>query len=145
MIEALVLATATAALATIDLHAPKAMLHVEVARTEAEREHGLMDRRSLPAHTGMLFVFTSDEPVAFWMKDTLISLDMVFIDARGRVRLVAPNVATPQPNVPDEQLQRIYGKAEYVLELPAGEATDDGLTAGAYVRGLPAVPITHAP
>ena len=68
---------------------------VEVARTPAQREHGLMDRSTMPATSGMLFVYEVPEHAYFWMKDTLIPLDMIFVDATGTVTRVQAN-AVPQ-------------------------------------------------
>lgn len=119
-----------AALAVAVLHAPKADLRLEVAQTDAQREHGLMDRTSLPPHTGMIFVFPHDGDVAFWMKDTLIPLDMVFVAADGTVRLVDSNVPTVAPKTPDGNIPLERGTARYVIELPAGEASRDGIVAG---------------
>jgi uncharacterized membrane protein (UPF0127 family) len=119
-----------ALLTTMTVHAPQHDLVVEVARTESQRERGLMDRKVLPAHTGMLFVFDADEPVAFWMKDTLVPLDMVFVDAGGRVRRVFANVPTVAPSLPDDRIPRESASARYVIELPAGEAAADGIGTG---------------
>lgn len=58
-------------------------LHLEVARTAAEQERGLMFRRSVPANTGMLFVFPDVQVRSFTMHNTLVSLDMVFLDSAG--------------------------------------------------------------
>jgi uncharacterized protein len=60
-------------------------LQVEIARTSAERQVGLMNRRSLPAKTGMVFAYAEDHRGGYWMKDTLIPLDIAFYDARGRI------------------------------------------------------------
>ena len=122
------------------LHAPKHDLVLEVARTPAQRERGLMNRATLPAHTGMLFVFDADEPVAFWMKDTLVPLDMIFIGSDGRVRRVFANVAVVSPSLADDRIPRENGTARYVIELPAGEAAQDGIAAGVRMelRGVPA-------
>ncbi len=57
-----------------------------------QREQGLMDRTYVPEHTGMIFVFDGDAPVEFWMKDTLVPLDMIFVAADGTVRRVYANV-----------------------------------------------------
>lgn len=125
------------ALSTITLQAPRAHLHVQVASTEPQRERGLMGVRLLSAHTGMLFVFESDAPVEFWMKDTLVPLDMVFISNDGVVRTVAANVPVVSPDTPDNQIPRRDGMGRYVLELPAREARRDGLIPGAHLYGLP--------
>jgi uncharacterized membrane protein (UPF0127 family) len=127
MFNAIVLA---AALATIVVHAPKADLTLETARTETTREQGLMDRAVLAPHTGMLFVFERDERVDFWMKDTLVPLDMIFIAADGTVRRVFSNVPVVAPTLPDEQIPREGAPAKYVIELPAGEASADGIVGG---------------
>lgn len=132
-------AVTLALLTTMTVHAPRADLVVEVARTEAEREHGLMDRKVLAAHTGMLFVFDADEPVAFWMKDTLVPLDMIFIGTDGRVRRVFANVAVVAPALADDRIPRESAAARYVIELPAGEAAADGIAAGVQLdlHGVP--------
>jgi uncharacterized membrane protein (UPF0127 family) len=127
------------ALATIVVHAPKADLTLEVARTESQREHGLMDRRVVSPHTGMLFVFERDEKVDFWMKDTLVPLDMIFVAADGTVRRVFSDVLVVAPTLPDEQIPREGAQAKYVIELAAGEASADGIAAGVKLdlRGAP--------
>ncbi|MFZ0575363.1 MAG: DUF192 domain-containing protein [Candidatus Cybelea sp.] len=119
-----------AALATIVVHAPKVDLTLETARTEPAREQGLMDRAVLAPHTGMLFVFERDERVDFWMKDTLVPLDMIFIAGDGTVRRVFSNVPVVAPTLPDEQIPREGAPAKYVIELPAAEASADGIVEG---------------
>jgi uncharacterized protein len=137
MIPSLVLLAAAVAtpapqqLPTIDVQAPKATLHLQVAATEEQRELGLMSVTNLPVHTGMIFVFDQDGPVDFWMKDTFIPLDMVFVGADGRVRSVAAKVPSTQADTPDDQIPRRHGDAKYVIELPAGDASKDGITNGA--------------
>jgi uncharacterized membrane protein (UPF0127 family) len=120
-------------LPVIVLHAPQATLHLEVARNDPQRERGLMDRTSLPEHTGMLFVFDNDGPVTFWMKDTLIPLDMVFVAADGTVRLVDAAVAPAPRNAPDPAIPIEPGVAKYVIELPSGEAARDGIKGGTHL------------
>jgi uncharacterized protein len=110
--------------------APKAELHLEIASTGPQRECGLMYRTTLPEHTGMIFVFSQDAPVEFWMKNTLVPLDMIFVAADGTVRTVYPDVATVPSSLPDDQIPREGDAAKYVIELPAGEAARDGIVSG---------------
>ena len=103
--------------------------HVEMATTEAQREQGLMYRRSMPADHGMLFVFDPPQPVAFWMHNTYLSLDIIFIGQDGRILNIADH-ATPfsDANIPSE------GAARGVLELNAGRAAELGILPGDLVR-----------
>jgi len=119
-----------ATLPVVLVHAPRADLHLEVAVTADEQERGLMYRTSLPPHAGMLFVFDADQPVAFWMKNTLIALDMLFVGADGTVRTVYRNVAPAPLTVHDEDIPRESGHAKYVIELASGEADADGIVPG---------------
>src|ERR1700683_2656764 len=64
---------------------------VELATNDEERERGLMFRRSVPGGTGMLFDFKGDQDVSFWMKNTYVSLDMIFIRGDGRILRIAEN------------------------------------------------------
>ena len=102
---------------------------VEVADDVAERAEGLMFREKLPASAGMLFIYERPQPVAFWMKNTLIPLDMIFIGADGRVGRVharaVPGDLTPIPG-PDDTLM--------VLEIGGGLAARLGLGEGAELR-----------
>lgn len=142
-IPALLLAAMTSAVPTpqalplTTLRAPKAQLRVQVASTGPERERGLMGVTHLTPHTGMIFIFENDAPVAFWMKDTLIPLDMVFVGADGTVRRVYEKVPVVPLTLPDTQIPLEQGKAKYVIELPSGEARADGLKMGVRVDGLP--------
>jgi hypothetical protein len=126
-------------LATSVVRAPKADLTLEVARTEAQRERGLMDRTAIPSHTGMIFVFERDETVAFWMKNTLVPLDMIFVAANGTVRRVFADVPVVARTLPDAQIPQESADAKYVIELAAGEAARDGIAAGVKLN-LSAVP-----
>ena len=89
-----------------------------------------MYRTSLAPHTGMLFVFDADQQVAFWMKNTLVPLDMAFVAADGTVRKVFANVAPAPPSARDEDIPRESAAAKFVIELPAGEAARDGIVPG---------------
>ncbi|HEY8381753.1 MAG TPA: DUF192 domain-containing protein [Microvirga sp.] len=98
---------------------------VEVARNDADRAQGLMYRRSMPADRGMLFDFGKVEPVAMWMQNTYISLDMLFIRPDGTIARVAPN-AEPLSTRTIPSGEPVLA----VLELNAGTAARLGIKAG---------------
>lgn len=107
---------------------------VEIADSEMEREYGLMCRRALAADRGMLFLFPRETPQMFWMRNTLIPLDIIYIGADGRVVSISRNV---QPL--DESGAPSAGPAKFVLEVAAGRAAQIGLLPGDRVlhRAMP--------
>ncbi len=102
---------------------------VEVVDDEAGRERGLMYRRFLPQDRGMLFDFKQEAPVAFWMKNTYIPLDMIFISRKGVVTKIAAN-AEPL----SEQLIPSGGPVYGVLEINGGLAARLGIKPGDRVK-----------
>ncbi len=98
---------------------------VEVAATPLQQELGLMFRTRMGAHEGMIFPFAPPRPASFWMENTILPLDLVFIGANGRVLNIA---ADAKPYSRD--LIWSSGAAAAVLELNAGEAARAGLRAG---------------
>ena len=102
---------------------------VWIAADDRSREQGLMYIRELPPDRGMLFLFERPQPAAFWMKDTYLSLDLVFIDPAGRVLNVATD-AKPLSLMPI----RSSGEALAVLEVLAGTARKIGLEPGDQVE-----------
>jgi uncharacterized protein len=98
---------------------------VEIADNDATRERGLMDRRYMAPDHGMLFEFDRDEPVSFWMKNTYIPLDMVFIAPSGVVTHI---VANAEPL--SERVIPSGGPSIAVLELNGGTAASIGLKVG---------------
>jgi uncharacterized membrane protein (UPF0127 family) len=102
---------------------------VELARSNRERARGLMFRKTMPADAGMLFLFDHDEVQSFWMKNTFIPLDMIFISADLKVVGVVEN-AEPHTTEP-----RTVGlPSRFVLEVNAGVARAHGVAAGTEVR-----------
>lgn len=98
---------------------------VEIAETNEERSKGLMFRDSLSDDAGMLFDFHEERPVAFWMRNTLIPLDMIFIGADGVVKNVHVNARPLDPtSIPSE------GPVQFVLEIAGGRSVEIGLVAG---------------
>jgi uncharacterized protein len=109
-----------------------AVYAVEVARTPDEQAQGLMFRESLAERAGMIFLFTDSAPHQFWMKNTMIPLDIIWLDDSGRVLFVSANTppcrADPCPN---------YGPvvpAPVVLELAGGMAAKEKVTVGSQIR-----------
>lgn len=115
----------------VDLRGPWGQAHitVELAATDADRARGLMHREHLPASAGMLFLYDSPQPVAFWMKNTLIPLDMLFVDARGVVTRVH-HQARPHDLTAIEGGDGIVA----VLEINGGLAKRLGLGEGSDMR-----------
>lgn len=102
---------------------------VELARTDAERTKGLMFRRSLPEDGGMLFLFDETTDHGFWMRNTLIPLDMIFIDEDGRIAGIVESAE------PLTLTNRSIGKpSRYVLEVKGGWSRAHGVAAGDRTR-----------
>jgi len=98
---------------------------VEIADTEAAREKGLMYRKEVPEGTGMLFDFKAEQPVTFWMKNTYVSLDMIFIRADGRIASIAENTEPMS-----EKLVPSGAPVRGVLEVAAGTCRRLGIRPG---------------
>ena len=101
------------------------VFQVELAVNDAERAQGLMYRKELPEGRGMLFDFQREQDVAFWMKNTYIPLDMIFIRANGRILKIAENT-TPL----SEQTIPSGGPVRGVLEVIGGTARKLGIAPG---------------
>ena len=110
-------------LATVATDTAKVRFQVELAITAQDKAQGLMHREILPDRAGMLFIYPNPQPVSFWMRNTLIPLDMIFIDDQGRVARVHHN-AVPFDETP------IYGgdAIKAVLEINAGLAKKYGIS-----------------
>ncbi len=102
---------------------------VEVVRTDADRARGLMYRPRLDPDAGMLFVFDASEDHSFWMRNTLIPLDMIFVDDAGRIVGIVER-AEPLTDTP-----RTVGKpSRFVLEVNGGWSAAHGVRPGDRVR-----------
>lgn len=130
---------------SLELRGPfgTARFNVEVADTAGERAKGLMLRPEMPTSAGMLFVYERPQHTAFWMKNTLIPLDMLFADVNGRVVRLHANA-----RVKDETPIDGGDGIAYVLEINGGLAARMGIAEGAEMRhpainqGLAAWPCT---
>ncbi|MGE0472211.1 MAG: DUF192 domain-containing protein [Nitrospirales bacterium] len=108
-------------------------LSVEIAETVDKRSQGLMFRQSLEADEGMLFIFPEMGYWTFWMKNTLIPLDILWMDESGKILHVEPHV--PICTKKDDSCPRYYSTREsrFVLEIQAGRAKELGLTPGTHL------------
>ncbi len=106
-----------------------ARFSVEVADTYDERAQGLMMRESMPRSAGMIFIYEQNQPASFWMKNTLIPLDMLFADENGVIQHIH-HEAIPLDATP------IFGgnQVRYVLEINGGMAKTMGITVGSEMR-----------
>lgn len=107
---------------------------VELAKTEAEKERGLMFKTQLSKEGGMLFIFDKEDIHPFWMKNTLVSLDIIWIDGYSKVVYISRDV---QPCLPAQAGSSLIcpsvvptAKAKYVLEVNAGACKKIGLKLG---------------
>ncbi len=100
-------------------------VHAEVADTDETRARGLMDREQLDDGAGMLFLFEDAAPRSFWMKNTLIPLDIIFFDAEWKIisiKTMTPCLTDPCPMYSSD------GAAKYALEVNAGFVKNNGIT-----------------
>lgn len=119
---------------TIELSAGMHRIEAEVASSNAERMTGLMNRPSLPAHRGMLFVFPEAGVQCFWMKNTLIPLSIAFLDDSGRI----VQLADMQPQSLENHCS--VRPVRFALEMNAGWFQRRGLAPGAKIDGIDKTP-----
>ncbi|HEX8325525.1 MAG TPA: DUF192 domain-containing protein [Tepidisphaeraceae bacterium] len=112
------------ALPTVTITLGNASVTLQVADDDAEREKGLMYTRQMPADRGMIFVFPVERPLAFWMKNTPIDLDIVYADHAGRIVAIKTMRAYDLSSAPSEE------PATYAIELNAGVAAKLNLAVG---------------
>ena len=105
---------------------------LELAATDPTRKHGLMHRQSMPADHGMIFVFPDEEPLSFWMKNTLIPLDIVYLDRNGKVVSIRQMKPLDESGVPSDE------PAKYAIELNEGAAARAGVKVGDVLKIPPA-------
>ena len=120
---------------SVEIEAPPRqplVLKVEVASTPEQRQMGLMFRKQLAPDEGMIFLFETERYNSFWMRNTPLSLDMLFIDSEWTIVGILHNV----PPMNDEP-RRVTKMSQYVLEVNAGVAAANQLSVGAKVRFTP--------
>jgi uncharacterized membrane protein (UPF0127 family) len=131
--EAATAPPAPTAAVVVDTGQRQLNFRVELARTEAEREQGLMYRQKLDADAGMLFLFERAFPQTFWMKNTLIPLDMIFI---ATDRKIVGIVANAEPLT--LTTRGVSTPSQFVLEIGGGLSAKLGIREGQHVlfRGV---------
>lgn len=105
-------------------------LKAELALTQEQKERGLMFREELPQDQGMLFIFERDDWRFFWMKNTLIDLDMLFLDSSGVITSISEEVPHSYLGAPEEEIATAAGFGKYVLEINSGAAKQYNLKTG---------------
>ena len=115
-------------------------IRANVVDTPASREKGMMCLTKLKSDYGMLFVFPQEMDLNFWMKNTLVSLDMVWIGADKKVTVVHDHMKQSTVDTPDDMVATARGHGLYVLELPAGAAARRKLKAGDQLKFEAAIP-----
>jgi hypothetical protein len=101
------------------------MINIEIADNDAERTQGLMWRRYMPEDDGMLFIFSTQEPLTFWMKNTYIPLDIIFADRNGKIVSIYQD-ATPLSEAPIPS----GAPAKYAVEVNGGFCATYGINSG---------------
>lgn len=125
--QAMILPVDPAPLVAVSAKGERAF-QIEIADTEDEREAGLMFRQTMPDDHGMLFVFEQTEGVGFWMKNTPMPLDLIFIGEDGRIRAIRKGEPQSEAVIaPDAPVR-------FVLELKAGTAAREGIAEGDLIK-----------
>lgn len=114
--------------------------NIEVARTPSQMQRGLMFRDSLPEDQGMLFIYKPERPASMWMKNTILSLDMLFIDNQGVIIHIAENTTPFSLDTIDSG-----GPVRAVLELNAGQTSKHRIVIGDHVSHPLFEPTVNSP
>ncbi|MDD2883673.1 MAG: DUF192 domain-containing protein [Dechloromonas sp.] len=123
-------AWAQVSMPVIELSAGFHRIEAEVAADDAQRQRGLMNRRSMAAQQGMLFVFPQRNTHCMWMRNTPLPLSVAFIDDAGTIL----NIEEMQPQTEDNHCAR--APARYALEMNRGWFAQRGIKPGSQLRGL---------
>jgi uncharacterized membrane protein (UPF0127 family) len=115
-------------LATVPMKIGSKTYTLEVAAKLSDRNKGLMYRDSMPADQGMIFIFTADEDRSFWMRNTRIPLDILYLNSAGKI----VSIHRMEPHV--EKGTKSKAPAKYAIELNAGEAKAAGVAEGDELR-----------
>ncbi|MEF3280781.1 MAG: DUF192 domain-containing protein [Elusimicrobiota bacterium] len=109
-------------------------ISLEIARTEHERTLGLMFRKNLCEKCGMIFIFEEETERTFWMKNTYIPLDIIFVSKNFKVNEIFAETPASGDTTPNEKIARVSSNAMYVIELNAGMARKIGIKKGEKIK-----------
>ncbi len=115
-------------------------LKIDLVDTPESREIGLMCVKKMPRTYGMLFVFSQDMDLNFWMKNTLVPLDILWIGPDKKITVIHEKLHESTVDTPDDKVVTAGGRGQYVLELASGEAARRKLKAGDLVKFSAAIP-----
>ena len=127
-------AMAQSPLPVLELSAGMYRIEAEVAANDQHRQVGLMNRKTMPAQRGMLFVFPQERTHCMWMRNTLIPLSVAFIDADGYII----NIENMQPQTEDNHCAKV--PARYALEMNEGWFAQRGIKPGFRLQGIDKAP-----
>ena len=130
--------TPASGLATVNMPVGSRTYTLEIAAKDKDRQKGLMQRDAMDDDHGMIFIFAGEEPRQFWMKNTRIPLDILYLDSAGRV----VSVHRMEPYVTSGTSSA--GPAKYAIELNAGQAAKAGVKVGDHIALPAAVKTTTA-
>lgn len=109
-------------------------IELDIAYTKTQKSIGLMFIRKLDENKGMIFVFDNDEEHVFWMKNTYIPLDIIFVSNDFRIVDIFENVRQSYEEEPDDRVERVYSHGTYVIEVNAGLVKKMGLSIGQKIK-----------
>ncbi len=127
-------AWAQSAMPVMELSAGFYRIEAEVASNDRNRQLGLMNRQSMPAQHGMLFVFTENNTHCMWMRNTLLPLSVAFLNEEGKII----NIEDMQPQTEDNHCARV--PARYALEMNLGWFAQRGIKPGMKLNGIDKAP-----
>lgn len=107
---------------------PQLDIRIEIADTDSARTRGLMERTSLPEQSGMLFIFEDEMMRSFWMANTPLSLDILFVDADSQIVTIRKYTRPMSP-----QSVESTAPSRFVVEVPAGFSDTNGILEGDYI------------
>lgn len=115
-------------------------IKIDLVDTPMTREIGLMCVTKMPRTYGMLFVFSQDMYLNFWMKNTLVPLDILWIGPDKKITVIHEKLKASTVETPNDKIATAGGKGQYVLELASGEASRRKLKAGDQLKFEAAIP-----